>query len=61
MFRLQSQAGGDLHSAEKEGNLRIAMKFSEPLRENVTLILYAKFPELVTINGSRNIGLPYKS
>ena len=60
MFRLQSQSGGDLHSAEKEGNLRIAMKFSEPLRENVTVILYAKFPELVTINGSRNIGLPYK-
>ena len=61
VFRLQSQSGGDLYSREKSGNLRIKLKFSKALKENVTVILYAKFPEVVTINGSRNVELAYKS
>ena len=61
VFRIQSQCGGDLYSREKEGNLRIKLKFAEALKENVTVILYAEFPQIMTINGSRNIDLVYKS
>ena len=52
---LQNHTSEGLHSTVGSGNLRIALKFSEPVKENVTVILYAKFSRVVTINDSRNI------
>ena len=61
LFNLQSQTGGDLYSREKHGNVRVKVKFAKPLQENVTAIVYAKFPAMATINASRNVILDYKS
>ena len=60
LFNLQSQTGGELFSREKAGNLRVTLRFGKPLKENVTAILYAKFPATVSINESRNVTLDYK-
>ena len=38
-------------------NLRIKLKSTEPLNENVMVVLYAKFPEVVNISGNQNIDL----
>ena len=61
LFNLQRQTGGDLYSREKHGNVRVKVKFAKPLQENVTAVVYAKFPAMATINASRNVVLDYKS
>ena len=38
-----------------KGNLRITGNFSEPLKENTTLIAYARFASIITIDKSRRV------
>ena len=57
----KSQTSGDLYSREKYGNIRVKVILAKPLQENVTAVVYAKFPARATMNASRNVELVYKS
>ena len=45
-------------SAKRTGHTRLTVKFEKPLKESVTLIIYAKFPKVVQIDKSRAVILP---
>ena len=43
-----------------QGHTKFEIKFKEALPDPVTLILYATFPEVMTIDQSRNVQLEVK-
>jgi len=49
------EADEDHTSSPRQGNVRIEVRFKNPLPEPVTCILYAEFPGRVEINNSRNV------
>ena len=44
-------------NTKRKGHCRLELKFAKPLPESVTLIMYAKFPEILHINQSRAVYL----
>ena len=54
-FPIQSQVGGEIKSIIKGGHCRVGIKFAQPIKESVTVILYAKFPSEIKIDSARNV------
>lgn len=47
---------GDLNDRRSQrAHTRLELKFSDPLPETCTVIVYAKFPSLMKIDASRNV------
>ena len=40
-----------------KGHVRLSVKFAEALTKTITIIVYSKFPEIMTIDKTRNIDL----
>lgn len=57
----------DLSSSEphwniiKSGTLRAEIRFAEPLKKNITFIIFAEFDNLIEVDKNRNIILDYSS
>jgi hypothetical protein len=54
-FKLQEEGGPFHFPVQKRGHTKLELKFSQPLPESVTLIAYARFPNIMTIDNSRNV------
>lgn len=54
-------ASEDHLSLPRQGSLRISLKFSKPLAENVNLIIMSEFSSVLEIDKSRNVILDYAS
>jgi len=58
LYKFQiSQAVGDSDfvSLARRGTTKLIIKFRKPLKEGVTLIMYARFPRIMQIDKSRNV------
>ena len=55
MFRLIPDHLPPFMSSLTRGNVKIQGTFDTPLPENVTLLVYAKFPSMMTVDSARNI------
>lgn len=55
MFRLAPDHAPHHIPFTSRGNVRLSGNFGTALAENVTLIVYAQFPALMTVDSSRNI------
>ena len=42
-------------SKSMKGHLKVNMRFSKALAETINVLVYGKFPEILTINHTRNI------
>ena len=51
--------GGDRYSLIKHGNLRLELKFSDPLAHPINVIVYAEFDNILEITQERNIIYDY--
>ena len=38
-----------------KGHVRLSIRYSEALKETINVIVYAKFPEILSIDQSRNV------
>lgn len=45
----------------KSGTLRAEIRFSEPLKKNITFIIFAEFDNIIEVDKNRNIILDYSS
>ncbi|CRK88777.1 CLUMA_CG002883, isoform A [Clunio marinus] len=54
-------ASANQWSLPRQGSLRLDIKFAEPLKENVNLIIYSEFDNLKEIDSDRNVYLDYAS
>jgi hypothetical protein len=45
----------------KQGSVRLALRFSEPLAAAVTVIAYAEFENILEINSQRSVVFDYAS
>jgi len=52
---------GDHFNLVKQGSVRVSMRFAEALPRAVTGVAYAEFEEVLEIDRSRNILLPFSS
>ena len=52
------QTEDEVTSPKRTGHTRLTVKFGKPLKESVTLIIYAKFLKVVKIDKSRTVMLP---
>jgi hypothetical protein len=42
-------------NTKRKGHCRLELKFATPLPESVTLIMYATFPEILSITAARGV------
>jgi len=55
-FDLTPDLGEDDHfNLTKQGSVRLVLKFSEALNENVAVIAYAEFQNVIEIDRNRNV------
>jgi len=55
-FDLTSDLGKDDHfSLDKQGSVRLVLKFAQPLADPVTVIAYAEFQNVIEIDRNRNV------
>jgi hypothetical protein len=54
-FKTYGSQEGGLMEIKRNANMRINGTFSSPLTSPVTIIIYAEFPSVVEIEGSRNV------
>lgn len=54
-FNLDNHLGESVFGPKRKGNLGIDVKFKTALTENITLIIYGKFPNMLKIDGDRNV------
>ena len=59
LFDLQSYLNTDIMSKPVKGHVRISLNFASPLTSSINAIVYAKFPDIIAIDQSRNISLGY--
>ena len=61
-FDLTPDLGEDDHfNLLKEGNVRVDMKFADPLPNTINVIVYAEFENIIEIDRSRNIIFDYSN
>ena len=53
-FDLRTDRTDDLQSARRSGQMRLELRFAEPLAEAVTVLTYAKYKSTLTIDQVRN-------
>jgi len=55
-FDLTSDLGeDDYFSLDKQGSVRLVLKFAQPLADPVTVIAYAEFQNVIEIDRNRNV------
>ena len=59
LFDLQSYLNTDIMSKPIKGHVRISLNFASPLTSSINAIVYAKFPDIIAIDQSRNVSLGY--
>ena len=59
LFDLQSYLHTDIMSKPVKGHVRITLGFATPLTASINAIVYAKFPDIVTIDQARNVKIGY--
>ena len=57
LFDIQSFLTGSVMSKSPSGRVRLSVRFSKALSETINIIVYAKFPEMMTIDQSRNVNV----
>ena len=55
LFDIQSYLSGQIMSKSIKGHVRLSIRYSEALKETINVIVYAKFPEILSIDQSRNV------
>ena len=55
LFDIQSFLSGKIMSSPMKGHLRLSLRYAKALAETINVIVYAKFPEIVRIDQSRNV------
>ena len=55
LFDIQSFLSGKIMSKSIKGHVRLSIRYSEALKETINVIVYAKFPEILSIDQSRNV------
>ena len=61
-FDLTPDLGEDDHfNLLKEGNVRVDMKFAQPLPNTINVIVYAEFENMIEIDRSRNVIFDYSN
>ena len=59
LFDLQSYLHTDIMSKPIKGHVRINLSFATALTSSINAIVYAKFPDIVTIDQARNVKIGY--
>lgn len=54
-FDLQSHVSKHSFTKPRRGNLRVSVSFANPLSEEVSWVLYGRFPARITIDQARNV------
>ena len=57
LFDIQSFLTGSVMSKSPRGRVRLSVRFSKALAETINIIVYAKFPEIMTIDQARNVNV----
>ena len=57
LFDIQSFLTGSVMSKSPMGRVRLSVRFSKALAETINIIVYAKFPEIMTIDQARNVNV----
>ena len=57
LFDLQSYLGEDVMSNIGKGHVRLNLRFQSALDEPINILVYAKFPDIITIDQSRQVVL----
>ena len=55
LFDIQSFLTGKIMSKSQAGHVRINVSFATSLSETINVVVYAKFPEMISIDQSRNV------
>ena len=57
LFDVQSYLSGKIMSKSMKGHLKVGMRFSKALAETINVLVYGKFPEILTIDHTRNVNI----
>ena len=57
LFDIQSYLTWKIMSKSMKGHLRLSIRYAKALAETINVIVYAKFPELVSIDQSRSVNI----
>ena len=57
LFDIQSFLTGSVMSKSPRGRVRLSVRFSKALGETINIIVYAKFPEIMTVDQARNVNV----
>ena len=57
LFDIQSFLSGSVMSKSLTGRVRLSVRFSKALAETINIVVYAKFPEIMSIDQSRNVNV----
>ena len=57
LFDIQSFLTGSLMSKSPSGRVRLSVRFTKALSETINIIVCAKFPEIMSIDQSRNVNV----
>jgi hypothetical protein len=59
-FTLVSDGGGNSSVApRRSGNINLRLRFNKPLTDNVTVLMYAEFQNVIEIDATRNVTTDY--
>ena len=57
LFDIQSYLSGKIMSKSMNRHHKVNMRFSKALAETINVLVYAKYPETLTINHTRNVNI----
>ena len=57
LFDVQSFISGGVMTKPAKGHVRLSMRFASAITETINVMIYAKFPEIMTIDKARNISV----
>ena len=57
LFDIQSILSGSVMAKSPRGRVILSVRFSKSLGETINIIVYAKFPEIMTIDQARNVNV----
>ena len=57
LFDVQSFISGGVMTKALKGHVRLSVRFANALQETINIIVYAKFPEIMTIDKARNVSV----
>ena len=57
LFDIQSFLRGKIMTRSNSGHVRLSIRYAKALPETINVLVYAKFPELITIDHTRSVNL----